>query len=436
MKSISLIFILILGACTAKHEEAASRSKFIIHEVNENEIAKGDKVIALVGATLVDGNGGSPMQNACIVIRNNMIEAVGTAGKTEIPKDAEILDLSGQTLVPGLIDAHYHNEESLFMAGLYLKNGVTSVRDPGAWIEAYAPLRAVGKPIPRLFLTGPHLDGYPPAYPHDALVVRDPAEGNRAVEKLVNQGATAIKVYYRLPLAIIREVCRTAHLHGLPVTAHLELMDAKDAIEAGLDGIEHITSFGTHLLPLREAEKYRQQVMADNNARKRGRYEVWSGLPLDNNAKVDSLIRFLSVHNTFVSPTLAIFEKQFDQGDSVEVNGFRNMVKFAGQLKKGGVHLVVGSHTWVPYAEHGFAYCREMELLHEAGLSNMEILQAATTENARFLRIDERLGSIEPGKIADIVVVAGNPLEDIRAMRNVTRVMLNGAWVFPTITAD
>ena len=340
-----------------------------------------------------------------------------------------MVDVSGKTILPGLIDAHYHNEESLEMAALFLGNGVTSVRDPGAWIEAYDPLRATGKSIPRLFLTGPHLDSPPPAYPHDSYLVRDPMEGHLAVEKLVAQGATAIKVYYRLPLSTITEVCRTAHFHGLPVTAHLEMVDARDAIDAGLDGIEHITSFGTHLLSLRDAEKYRQNVMADNDARKRGRYEVWSSLDLDNHAKVDSLIQFLVTKKTFVSPTLAIFEKRFDQGDTTDVKGFRNMVKFAGLLKKGGVRVVVGSHTWVPYAEPGFAYCREMELLHDAGLTNMEILQAATMENARFFRIDERLGSIETGKLADIIVVNGNPLEDISAMRRVEKVMLNGSWV-------
>lgn len=429
MKYLSIVFISILFSCNTRDESPEVYPRILIHEINETEIKKGDKVTALVGATLIDGIGDKVVEDACVVIRNEKIESVGKVGDFEIPKGAEIIDVTGLTMLPGLIDAHYHNEESLEMAGLFLRNGVTSVRDPGAWIEAYSALRASGKTIPRLFLAGPHLDSYPPAYPRDAYLVRDKKEGHLAVEKLVLQGATAIKVYYRLPVGIIREVCRTAHLHGLPVTAHLELVDARDAIEAGLDGIEHITSFGTFLLPLREAEKYKQQVMADNDARKRGRYEVWNSLDLENNLKVDSLVQFLLDKKTFVSPTLAIFERQYDTGDSIEVNGFRNMIKFVGQISKAGVRIVVGSHTWVPYAASGFAYCREMELLHDAGLTNMEIIQAATIENARFLRIDERLGSIEEGKIADIVLITGDPLEDIRAMRQVKRVMLNGGWV-------
>jgi imidazolonepropionase-like amidohydrolase len=247
--------------------------------------------------------------------------------------------------------------------------------------------------------------------------------------KFVGQGASVIKVYYGLSIGTIREICATAHQFGVPVTAHLEITNARDAIEAGLDGIEHITSFGTCLLPMREMEKYKQKVMADHKARRSGRYETWNALDLDNNPVADSLIRFLFDKKTFVSATLAVFERRSDRGDSIEVNGFSNMLKFVGMANKSGVQFVVGSHTYVPYAEFGFAFFREMELLNEAGLNNMEVIQAATINNARFFRIDERLGSIEKGKIADVILVDGNPLNDIKVMRNIKRVMLNGVWV-------
>jgi imidazolonepropionase-like amidohydrolase len=135
------------------------------------------------------------------------------------------------------------------------------------------------------------------------------------------------------------------------------------------------------------------------------------------------------VKKTFVTPTLAVFEKQADKGDSIEVNGFGNMVKFVGKAKKGGVRIVLGSHTWGPYAEPGLTYVREMELFSAAGLTNREIIMAATIENARFFRIDERLGSLEKGKIADLIAVDGDPLKDIKVMRRVKKVMLNGMWV-------
>jgi imidazolonepropionase-like amidohydrolase len=105
------------------------------------------------------------------------------------------------------------------------------------------------------------------------------------------------------------------------------------------------------------------------------------------------------------------------------------MMKFVGLAKKAGASVVVGSHSSVPHAERGWAYQREMELLVESGLTPMEAIVAATTEQARYFRITERLGSIEAGKLADLILIEGNPLQDIRAMRKVKRVMLNGNWV-------
>lgn len=429
LKNLVILCLIILFSCNDGDKSNDTNSRIIIHELNETEIPKGDKVIALIGGALIDGRGGDPVLNACVVVRNDKIEFAGKAGDIKIPKDAERIDAKGLTILPGLIDAHYHNGYSQEMPPLFLSRGVTSVRDPGAWMDIYDSVRASGKSIPRLFLTGPHIDMYPPAYPGNSYLVNDPEEGRLAVQLFASQGATAIKVYYRLSVAIIREICTTAHQYGIPVTAHLEITNARGAIEAGLDGIEHITSFGTCLLPLREVEKYKQIVTADNSARNRGRYEAWNSLNLENNVVADSLIQFLSDKKTFVCPTLAVFEKQSDRSDSIEVNGFGNMVKFVGLAKNGGVRIVVGSHTWVPYAETGFAYFREMELLQDAGLSTLEVIQAATIENARFLRIDERLGSIEEGKIADLILVEGDPSKDIQAMRNVKRVMLNGVWV-------
>lgn len=417
-----------LFSCQDGDTSKGGQSK-IIQELNHAEIRGGERTIALVGATLIDGTGGEPLQNATVLIRNNRIDFAGKSADVELPEEAEQVDVKGLTILPGLIDAHYHNDYNKTMPSLFLSRGITSVRDPGAWMDFYDSARMGETPVPRLFLTGPHIDMYPPAYPDNSYLVKDPEEGRAAVALFASQGATAIKVYFRLPIAIIREICKTAHEYGIPVTGHLEIANARDAINAGLDGIEHITSFGTCLLPPREGEKYKQLILADNEARNKGRYEAWHSIKLDDNPVVDSLVQFLAAKKTFICPTLGVFERQPDRGDSIAVSGFANMVKFVGMVHAGGGRIVAGSHTWVPYAELGYSYFRELELFQEAGMQPMEIIQAATLENARFLRIDERLGSIEAGKLADLIVIEGDPLADIKAVRNVKRVMLNGVWI-------
>jgi len=402
-----------------------------IGEINRKEIRLKKQTIAITGATIIDGTGAAPIENGTVVVTDGIITAVGPKTDITIPANAQIVNARGLTLLPGLIDSHFHLDGVHGLPAQFLQNGVTSLRDPGAWIEAYDDERKDLKPIPRLFLAGPHIDMFPPAYPRDAYVVRDADEAVREVNHLIDQGASVIKVYFRLPPAIIREVCTAAHARGIPVTGHLETTEAKVAIEAGLDGIEHITSFGLTLVPQREGEKYRQMVLADNNARKQGRYDVWKNINPDS-PLTDSLGAFLKNKGTFVSPTLGAFEYQATPGqplDTARLEGFNKMKKITGKLHRAGAKIVVGSHSMIPYAETGWAFQREMELLVESGLRPMDVLVAATLQNARFFRIEERLGSIEKGKQADLILINGDPLKNISAARDVRKVMLNGVWV-------
>src|SRR5207244_3822262 len=146
----------------------------------------------------------------------------------------------------------------------------------------------------------------------------------RAVNRFVDEGASVIKVYYRLPLELIGVACEAAHQRGVPVTAHLELVRADDAIRAGLDGVEHITSFGTVLAEPDEAERFRKAVSADNEARRKARYELWSRLDLRASPRVGPLLDLILKRKVFLSPTLAVFEKR--RGDrgvtEVEARGF------------------------------------------------------------------------------------------------------------------
>ncbi len=426
MKLFTLIAIL-FASCSLLTAQPSQRKS--LREVNQVAQPSSTSTIAIVGATLIDGRGGPAIVDSVVIVRGDQIVAVGNRTSVSIPSGAEVIDAKGLTLLPGLIDSHFHIDGDDPLPALYLSHGVTSLRDPGQWIEAYDAARKASAPVPRLFLCGPHLDSPPPAYPNDSYIVRDADETRNAVNRFVDDGASAIKVYFRLPLALMKVAIETAHSRGVPVMGHLEIVDARDAINAGIDGIEHATSFGTALLPLRDAEKYRQAMLADNKARVEGPYKMWNSIDLTT-PQAKTLFRLIVDHGVFVSPTLAVFERQPGDKDtgSVHVHAFKQMESFVGMANKAGAKVVVGSHSDVPHAKRGWAYQRELELLVESGLTPMQALVAGTLENARYFRIDDRLGSIEQGKQADLILVEGDPLKDISKMRRIKRVMLNGIW--------
>ncbi|WP_394822794.1 amidohydrolase family protein [Pendulispora albinea] len=408
------------------------RTSLGLHEVNPVPSGDPSKPVAVVGATLIDGRGNPPVEDAVVLVRGDRILAAGSKERVRVPADAEIVDAHGLTLLPGLIDAFFTIDGDNELPSLFLQHGITAVRDPGQWIEAYDVPRGSNVPIPRLFLTGPHLDSPPPAYPTDSFIVRDGEEAEIAVNRFVDQGASAIKAYFRLPVGLIRSVADAAHARGVPVTAHLEIVDARDAIRAGVDGIEFVTSFGPSLLPTREAEKYRQAVIADNKARSEGRYQVWSSVDLSS-PRVGEVLGLLATKGTYFVPGLEAFERRpgDDQTTEAHVRAFRNMLAFVGQAHARGVRIAVGSHSSGPHGERGWGYQHELELLVESGMSPMDAIVAGTSRNAQFFHADDRLGSIEKGKSADLVLLEGDPLQNIRAMRNIRRVMLNGRWVTP-----
>lgn len=396
-----------------------------------NAVAQPDAAhaTAIVGATLIDGRGGPPVRNAVVVVRGERIVAVGARGDTAVPADAEVVRGAGLSVLPGFIDAHFDRGDDDVLPGLALQHGVTSLRGSGQWISAYDAAHHPD-PMPRLFLMGPLRDGPGPAPPDSAMVVRDAAEAREAVDRLVDRGASGIKAHFRLPLGLVEAVTQAAHARGVVATAHLEGVDATAAIRAGIDGIEHITSLGAALAPPREVERCRRARLADTAARFEGCYRLFRGISLEA-PRTAQLLGLLALNRTFLIPTLAVFERRAgDEGATeAEVRGFETMMRLVGEAHRAGVRVVVGSHGAVPHAERGWAYQREMELLVESGLSPMEALVAGTLENARFFRIDDRLGSVEPGKLADLVLIEGDPLTDFGAMRRVKGVMLNGRWI-------
>jgi amidohydrolase family protein len=405
--------------------------------------------IVIDNVRVIDGTGTPPIEHARILISGDRIEQIGQATDVPAPDGAETIDLDGKTVIPGLIDLHFHIENDPKLALRQLSHGVTSFRDPGQWEEKFVELRrmiaADGLPGPRIFTAGPHIDGENPAYPGDAVVARDATEARMLAERNIQQGASALKIYFRLPFASAKaviDVCRARHV---PCTAHLELLTATDLFVAGLEGIEHITSLGIGLLPRTEAEAYRQAVLRDNEARRDGRYEMFAKLDL-NGPEAQALYSVLAVRRPWIDPTLAVFERRPQSAEgrgrttnrskatkpdlaTVMVQGFTQMKQLTRRAGVEGARIVMGGHSTVPFASRGEAPWRELELLVESGFSPLEAMTAATGTAAGFLYRGDRLGTLRPGLQADIAVLRDDPSKHISAVRTVERVMIAGRWI-------
>lgn len=389
---------------------------------------------------VIDGTGAAPLEHARVVVEGDHIVAVGSAKAVPVPANADTLDLSGRTIIPGLIDLHFHIENDPKLALRQLSHGVTSFRDPGQWEEKFEGLRRLiaAEDIggPRIFTAGPHIDGEHPAYPADAVVARDAEEARRLAERNIDEGASALKIYFRLPLASAKAVIDVCKARGVPCTAHLEILDARTLVAAGLHGLEHITSLGFSLLPRMEAEAYRQAVLADNGARREGRYRLLAGVDLDG-PEAQALYAVLGERRPWLDPTLAVFERRADRPPPgtrpelvpVLVAGFRKMQELTRRAAQAGARVVMGGHSTVPFAERGEAPWRELELLVESGLTPLEAMTAATGTAAAFLCRSHELGTLGSGLQADLVVLREDPSRNIAAIRTVERVMVAGRWM-------
>ena len=382
------------------------------------------RALAIRGVTLFDGTGASPLPNACVVSVDGRITAVGPLGKVAIPAGARVLSVPhGTTLLPGFIDMHVHSTVHPGLMPYFLANGITSVRDLGCAdtqleeLKRYRAEAPSGNQLgPRLFLAGPPLDGLPRAanwFPGPSA--QNAAEAEAAVKGLADSGVDVIKLYRRLNAQSARAAIEEAHRRGLPVTWDYQwnYRYLSNAIQSGVDGLEHV--FYSERASATECEQLAELI---------GGTGVWFDPTLVAFRPPEEAV---SRDPDFAQlpPSLPKFWNSLFWPMETDTE-FAAMKGFVRRVHRHGGKLLAGTDSPVKYSAPGYALHHELLLLAECGLTPKEVLQTATLRAAEALRKETELGSIEPGKLADLVLVNGDPLRDLRVTRNVRWVVLNG----------
>lgn len=409
--------------------------------------------LVIQGARLFDPKTGAVEPRTTIIVEGNHVTAVGPDGSLDLPADAETLDAAGKTVLPGLWDMHTHHGISEtyleLMAPLYLAAGITTARDLGSPTEPMLSLRrrveagdAVG---PRLLLAG-WIEGAGgrPTGP----LVQDAEEARAVVDRFSELGYVQIKIYHNLAHELVPVVIERAKQHGMRVSGHVPLgMTARDAVELGYDEIQHLDALLTPLV----SDALAALASGPTPERIDAFYEAMAGLTTESES-VQELTRLLASHGVAVDPTVAVMSS-FDLEPRPWVASvadrfpfqarrqildlylfslwplhslwdeiFGNMIEIVGAMHDAGVPVLSGSDMEIA----GFSLHQELELYAEAGIPALEVLRLATLGAAEIMGMDDELGSVAPGRLADLILVDGDPTTNISDIRRVVTVVKNG----------
>ena len=427
---------------------AAADGMEALSEISRNVSASSSGTLVLAGATLIDGTGRPAIPDSVVVVKKGRIVAAGPRTGTKIPKHATVVDVRGKTILPGLWDMHAHFEQ-VEWGPIYLAAGVTTVRDCGNEFEFITAVRdaiLAGHGLgPRLLLAGV-VDGTGPL----ALGVErvdTPEQARMWTRRYHDAGFQQVKIYSSVKLEEVKIISEEAHHLGMTVTGHVpEGLDAYQVIAAGQDQINHI-GYVTDIM----------HAPLPSDADRKARFKA--ALDVDvNSAEAQKAISFLKDHGTVIDPTIALSEfftattakppLTFEPGISdvapelveqltdvgppserseVIEKAFEKDLEVVGALHRAGVPIVAGTDQTVP----GHSLHREIELYVQAGFTPMEAIQSATTVPAKVMGLDKETGTVEAGKNADLIVVDGDPLADIRNTRNVELVISAGKMYKP-----
>jgi imidazolonepropionase-like amidohydrolase len=410
---------------------------------------------AIIGAVLIDGTGGPPLSNSVVIIAGSRIRAIGTRANMPIPAGIDKIDGSGRFLVPGLIDLHVHPgarggptynaadytrerlEENL---NTYVYFGVTSVRSMGTDRQAAFDIRKVERDgtllTARLFTAGRGFTapgGHPSQEVGNVVIQTDsPEEARHQVDTLATQQVDAIKIWVddlgrtspKVKPAVIDAIIDQARKYSIPVTAHIySLADTEYLVQAGAAGFLHMIQDTEEIDPAFIAKlRDLRIVFAPTLVR-----QELDWLYTEHPELLDDPDVTRSLDSDVIAADKAAARNQHPTAAGRQ--DYERAKRNTRRLAAGGVLIGVGSDGGSALDFPGAMTHREIQLLVESGLSPMDAIVAATRNGGTALRKADELGTIEPGRRADLILVTANPLEDVRNLRKIDRVMLNGEWV-------
>jgi imidazolonepropionase-like amidohydrolase len=413
--------------------------------------------LVLAHVTVIDVTGGAPRPDMTVVIRGDRISQVEEAGKIVVPPGARVVDAAGKFLIPGLWDMHVHwyNRDTFT---LFTANGVTGIRQMFGNSDLLRWRQDIAKgslPGPRMLVASPIIDGPQPVWP-SSIVVRNEEEGRKAVRNVKQWGADFVKVYSLLPRDAYFAIADEAKRQGLTFVGHVpSSLSPAEVSDAGQKSIEHLT--GTMIDCSDKEAELRKAIVQGRARTARARAEAIA-LETYNDRKAAELFARFAKNETWQCPTLTVLRSSAFLGDenfrrdqrlrfippqikerwSLRIANrneenyanakkvFQKQLEIVGAMRKAGVQLLAGTDTGNPFCFPGFSLHEELALLVIAGLTPVEALRSATLNPARFLGLEKTLGTIEQGKLADLVLLDANPLEDVRNTQRINAVVSSG----------
>jgi imidazolonepropionase-like amidohydrolase len=392
-----------------------------------------------------------------IIIEGERIQRILPVLPAPIPDNTELIDGNGLYVIPGLIDAHVHYFDLATFGQMMIAHGILAVRDMGNMNEQVLPTRDglnQGNLLgPEMVVVGNILDGNPPNIPPISVICKTPEEGRAAVRQQIEAGVNQVKVYSRLEKDVYLAILDEAHKKGYKVAGHVpEGVYIEEAVEAGQDCLEHLFGFEKVIGKLLDGPI----TLATGGMIPDSHY--WPRLP-EVQREFSAVLKRICDLGAIFCPTNVTFRNMSRRGEleagthpmseymTPLVRGmwaslwpasptetehlaliWPYMLQATRLLYEAGARLIVGTDLLVPGVIPGYSVHEEMELWQEAGVPPADILRSATLIPAQFLGLGERMGSIEVGKIASMVLLRGNPLEDIRNTQKIQGVFQRGKF--------